>query len=68
MIGPFIRAHMLTWPLFLSFLDRTSAMEGCTYTHRSTTAPVGVVDCEHVFYHKCMAEKNQARIVSNRNM
>ena len=43
-------------------------MEGCTYTHRSTTAPVGVVDCEHVFYHKCMAEKNQARIVSNRNM
>lgn len=42
-------------------------MEGCKYTHRSTTVPQ-VVDCEHVFYHKCMAEKNQARIVSNRNM
>eukprot|EP01032_Pedospumella_encystans_P011315 gene11315-13161_t len=46
---------------------RTSAMEGCTYTHRATTSP-RVVDCEHVFFHQCMAQRHQARIVSNRNM
>eukprot|EP00598_Pedospumella_elongata_P002843 CAMPEP_0184976374 /NCGR_PEP_ID=MMETSP1098-20130426/7342_1 /TAXON_ID=89044 /ORGANISM="Spumella elongata, Strain CCAP 955/1" /LENGTH=346 /DNA_ID=CAMNT_0027499235 /DNA_START=131 /DNA_END=1171 /DNA_ORIENTATION=- len=46
---------------------RTSAIEGCSYSHRETTVPQ-VVDCEHVFYHRCIAEKNQARIVSNRNM
>jgi hypothetical protein len=46
---------------------RTSALEGCSYSYRHAAAP-HVVDCEHVLFHQCLREKNNARVVSNRNM
>ena len=42
-------------------------MKGCKYGYRYDHPPY-MLDCEHVLLHKCMTEKNQARIFSNSKM
>ena len=42
-------------------------MKGCKYGYRYDQPPY-MLDCEHVLLHKCMTEKNQARIFSNSKM
>lgn len=36
----------------------------CQYNFRHDNAPY-LVDCEHIFFHQCLREKNQARIFTN---
>jgi hypothetical protein len=53
--------------LIVRVLYRASALQDCSYSYRHSSAP-HVVDCEHVLFHQCLRERNNARIVSNRNM
>ena len=46
---------------------RYDALEGCKYGYRHTDPPY-MLDCEHVLLHKCMVEKNKAKIFSNSKM
>jgi hypothetical protein len=46
---------------------RYSALEGCWYGYRHEQPPF-MLDCEHVILHKCMIDRNHARIFSNSKM
>jgi hypothetical protein len=42
----------------------TPIYPNCRYHFRHDTAPY-LVDCEHIFFHQCLREKNEARIFTN---
>lgn len=43
---------------------RYESLEGCQYSYREKESPF-MLDCEHVLFHRCLREKNKARIFSN---
>jgi hypothetical protein len=46
---------------------RYDIIKDCAYSYRDAVPP-HMLDCEHVLFHKCLKERNGAKIFSNPQM